>query len=155
MWNYKRSVNLSLYVCYVLSAVLIILAVAGYWIFDIYMTGYRGFLPEGEAIESIKRIFGLVFYPSAIFAGVVLYSLIALLKNIKSGEIFTKKNSSLLRRISWCCFCVAIITLIGGFFYMPFIFIALAGGFVGLMLRVLKNVMQSATELREENDLTI
>ena len=38
---------------------------------------------------------------------------------------------------------------------MPFMFVALAGGFVGMLLRVLKNVMQSAVELREENDLTI
>ena len=38
---------------------------------------------------------------------------------------------------------------------MPFMFVAAAGGFTGMLLRVLKNVMQSAVELREENDLTI
>jgi hypothetical protein len=38
---------------------------------------------------------------------------------------------------------------------MPFGFVALAGGVVGMMLRVLKNVMQSAALMREENDLTI
>ena len=43
----------------------------------------------------------------------------------------------------------------GGVFYLPFCFIAVAAGFVGLMLRIVKNVMQSAVEIREENELTI
>ena len=69
--------------------------------------------------------------------------------------MFINQKATLLRAVSWCCFAISLITFVGAFFYMPFGFIALAGGFVGMMLRVLKNVMQSAVELREENDLTI
>jgi hypothetical protein len=40
-------------------------------------------------------------------------------------------------------------------FYIPFLFVAIAAAFVGLMLRVVKNVMQNAVEISEENELTI
>lgn len=155
MWNYKKSVKLSLYVCYLLSILLLVLLIAGPIILDTYLSNYRGFTPNGEAIKDIKLVFGCVFYPSSIFAGIILYSLIKLLNNINKNEILTRVNSAILRLVSWCCFIIALITLVGGLFYMPFIFISLAGGFVGIMLRVLKNVMQTAAEIREENDLTI
>ena len=57
-----------------------------------------------------------------------------------------------LRIISWCCFIIGSITFVGCFFYMPFMFIAAAGGLLGLLLRVLKNLMQSAVEIADENE---
>ena len=78
-----------------------------------------------------------------------------MLFNIKNGQVFIKKNVTALKAVSWGCLIIMVITFIGGMFYMPFMFVALAGGFVGLMLRVLMTVMRSAVELREENDLTI
>ena len=55
---------------------------------------------------------------------------------------------------------MALITLVVGVlhfnpFTIPFLMVAVAAGFVGLMLRVVKNVMQAAVEIREENELTI
>ena len=155
MWNSKKSVKLSIVVCFILSAVLVLLAIFGPMVFKIYMTAYRGFLPDGEAMRHLSQTFAWCFYTSAVFAGVILYSLLKLLFNIKGGQVFINQNATLLRVVSWCCFAISVITFIGAFFYMPFGFVALAGGFVGMMLRVLKNVMQSAVELREENDLTI
>ena len=38
---------------------------------------------------------------------------------------------------------------------MPIFVIGAATGIVGTLLRVVKNLMQSATQMREENDLTI
>ena len=81
--------------------------------------------------------------------------LLKLLFNIKKGDIFITANVKYLRRISWCCFAVAAITFVGGIFYVPFGFIAIAAAFVGLMLRVVKNVMQNAVEIKTENELTI
>ncbi len=103
----------------------------------------------------LKKVFGFCFYPSGVFALVILFSLLKLLSNIKDEKVFIPQNVKCLRTVSWCCFAVASITFVGGFFYMPFMFVAAAGGFTGMLLRVLKNVMQSAVELREESDLTI
>ena len=82
-------------------------------------------------------------------------SLLRLLFNIKKDEIFINANVKYLRLISWCCFVVAIITFVGGVFYVPFLLIAVAAAFVGLMLRIVKNIMQNAVEINEENELTI
>ena len=155
MWNSKRSVKLSITVCFALVVVLVVLAIFGPMLFKLYMTGYRGFVPDGEPMQRLSKTFAWCFYPSSIFSGIILYSLLKLLFNIKGGEVFINQNVKLLRGVSWCCVAISIITFVGAFFYMPFGFVALAGGFVGMMLRVLKNVMQSAVEIREENDLTI
>ena len=155
MWNRRRSVTLSIVVCVVLAAVLLILAIFGPFIFKLYMTAYRGFRPDGQAMHDLSRTFALCFYPCAVFAGIILYSLLRLLFNIKRDDVFISQNVTMLRIVSWCCVAIAVITFVGAFFYMPFGFVALAGGFVGMLLRVLKNVMQSAVTLREENDLTI
>ena len=154
MWNRKKSVTLSLVVCLILSGILAILLFSGPWLFTHYLTDWRG-VNELSVIKGLITVFCACFYPCAVFAAMTLYSLISLLLNIKKNLIFTQNNVSYLRTISWCCIAVAIITLTGGIFYLPFLFVAAAAGFMGMILRVLKNVMQSAVELREENDLTI
>ena len=100
-------------------------------------------------------LFSACFYPCAPLAYLTLYSLLRLLFNIRNENTFTTQNIKYLRRISWSCFGVALITLVGGIYYLPFLFVAVAAAFVGLLLRVVKNVMQSAAELKNENELTI
>lgn len=155
MWNSKKSVTLSITVCLVFVAVLTFAVFFGPYCVELWLTLYRGFNKNGEALQGLIKIFKCCFYPSVIFAYTTLYCLIKLLFNIKKQEIFIIRNVTYLRIISWCCFAVALITLIGGFFYIPFLLIAVAAAFVGLMLRVVKNVMQNAVEIKEENELTI
>ena len=47
------------------------------------------------------------------------------------------------------------IALVASCFFLPYLFMTVAAGFVGLMLRVVKNVMENAVQLKEENELTI
>lgn len=155
MWNSKKSVTLSIVVCIILAVILALLIILGPFLFETYMVGYRGFIKNSSSLWQIKRVFAYCFYPSAVFAGAALYSLIKLLFNIKNSEIFIPQNVKHLRVVSWCCIAVAIITFIGGLFYIPFFFIFAAAGFVGMLLRVLKNVMQAAVELKEDNELTV
>ena len=155
MLNSKKSATLSIVVCFILAVILVLLVVLGPMIFEYYMVGYRGFAKGGTSLWAIKRVFSMCFYPSSIFAGVALYSLIKLLFNIKANNTFISQNVKYLRIVSWCCIAVSVITFIGGLFYIPFFFIAAAAGFVGMLLRVLKNVMQSAVELKAEQELTI
>lgn len=90
--------------------------------------------------------------PPAIIA---LVCLDVLLWNIQKNRAFIEQNVKLLRSISYCCFCVAVI-----FIYFsilrPFAFvIVFAAGFFGIILRVVKNCFQQAVAIREENDFTI
>jgi hypothetical protein len=155
MWNSKKSTTLSIIVCFVFLFVLTIAMFLSPYGVRLWLTIYRGFNPNGQALQDLLTLFKWCFYPSSVFAYITLYSLIKLLFNIKAQQIFIVKNVTYLRVISWCCFAVALITLIGGCIYIPFMVVAVAAAFVGLMLRVVKNVMQRAVEIKAENELTI
>ena len=60
-----------------------------------------------------------------------------------------------LRRCSWCCMAVAAICLVFTAALFYFLLVAAAAAFIGLILRVIKNVFQQALALKEENDYTI
>ncbi len=155
MWNRKRSATLSIIVCFVFVAVLTVALFIGPFAVKWWFILYRGWSEHKPALAEMMVIFKWCFYPSAVFAYVALYSLIKLLFNIKKERIFISKNVTYLRIISWCCFAVAIVTLVGGILYIPYLVITVAAAFVGLMLRVVKNVMQNAVEINQENELTI
>lgn len=155
MWNRKHSVVLSIVVCFAFVAVLTAALFVGPWFIKFWFTVYRGWSVDGEAMQNMSLLFSCCFYPCALFAYITLYSLLKLLFNIKKEEIFVERNVKYLRRISWCCFAVAFITFIGGIFYVPFLLVSAPAAFVGLMLRVVKNVMQNAVEISQENELTI
>ncbi len=151
----KTSIKISIGVCFFVAFVLLVLVIFGPTVFEWYMTAYRGFLPNGKALMRIKTVFTYCFYPSAVFSSIILYSLLKLLFNIKNDKVFIPKNAAYLRFVSYCLLAIGIITFIGGFFYMPFMFVCAAGLFTGMMMRALKNVFETAITLREENDLTI
>ncbi len=155
MWNRKRSVWLSIAVCFLCTGVLTVGLFLGPWAVKMWFTVFRGWSADGEALQKMLALFKWCFYPCAVFAYITLYSLLRLLFNIKNDTIFSRSNVVYLRRISWCCLAVSLITFIGGVQYLPFLFVAFAAAFVGLMLRVVKNVMQNAAEIKAENELTI
>ena len=155
MWNQNRSVKLSLAVCIAFCVGLTAALFAGPWVVKLWFHSYRGWGENSEALSRMLKLFKLTFYPCSVFGYVTLFSLISLLKNIKKGIVFTTSNVRHLRRISWCCIIVCLITLTAGVQYVPFLFVSVAAGFVGLMLRVVKNVMENAVHLKEENELTI
>ena len=155
MWNKKSSITLSIVICFIFLTVLTVLVFLGPWLFKMWLTNYRGWIDDSVYLFDMVIVFALTFYPCAVFGYITLHSLIKLLFNIKKEEIFINQNVKYLRRISWCCIVVAIITLASGFFYLPYSFIAVAAGFVGILLRVVKNAFQNAVVLREENELTI
>lgn len=95
------------------------------------------------------------FYCCAGPAAALLFSLDRLLAGISRGEVFTAGNIALLRRCSWCCMAVAAICLGFTIALFYFLLVAVAAAFIGLILRVVKNVFQQALELKEENDYTI
>ncbi len=88
----------------------------------------------------------------ALLADILLF---LLLLRIRSNLIFTDASVTLIRGVSWCCFLLGI--LLGGLvYYFPIILIAaFAAVFLGLCLRVVKNVMEEATRIKTENDFTV
>jgi O-antigen/teichoic acid export membrane protein len=84
-----------------------------------------------------------------------LFCLDRLLRNIKNEQVFIRLNVKLLRIISWCCFAVALILLIAAWNYIFLFLLSIMFGLFGLILRVVKNVIEEAVNIKLENDYTI
>ena len=97
----------------------------------------------------------LTFYVCAAFGFVILFVLNKLIKNIGSEKVFIDENVKLLKILSYCCFAIAVVTLIFARFRILVFVITFAAAFIGLILRVIKNCFTEAIRLREENDFTI
>lgn len=113
----------------------------------------RMVIAKGEPSVFVPLL--VTLYCAAPVAVTALICLDRLLKNIIEDKPFIKANVTLLRIISYCCFAGALV-----FVYFttlkPFaVIIVIACAFMGLILRVIKNVFEHAVEIREENDFTI
>lgn len=95
------------------------------------------------------------FYASAAAALYALWNLDRLLKNILNGRIFVRDNVLRIRRVCRCCALVALFCAPAALFYPPMIFLTVIMGFLCLVVHVVREVMDAAVTIREENDLTI
>lgn len=97
----------------------------------------------------------VTIYSGSVPAAILLFSLYRLLHRIELGQVFIAINVEYLRRISWSCFSGAIICFASTTYYFPWVFVAIAAAFMGLIVRVIKNVIAQAVELKNESELTI
>lgn len=105
--------------------------------------------------ESVYFPVLITLYCAVPFAVVALVCLDILIRNIRLEQPFVTQNVTMLRIISYCCFAEVLV-----FVYLavlkPFaVVVLIASGFMGLILRVVKNVFEQAIKIREENDFTI
>ena len=148
MWTKDLSIRLSVFFT---RFFLVLLAVG--ILFAPQIVGWCLELTGGRPVF-VGRICA-AFYCCVLPAAVLLVSLDGLLANISRGEVFTRKNISILRLCSWCCMVVAAICLGFTAALLYFLIVATAAAFIGLILRVVKNVFEQALALKEENDYTI
>lgn len=153
MWNKDRSLLLSICLVRALTAVIPILCVCAPWMVRWY---------DLTNLDKIGLVDGPVFVPllvclyaAAVCGEVCVIFLGKLLGSIRRGKVFIAPNCRRLRMISWCCLLAAIPFFAFGFWRFISFVIALAAGFFGLILRVVKNVFEQAVALQEENDYTI
>lgn len=105
--------------------------------------------------ESVYFPVLITLYCAVPFAVIALVCLDVLLRNIRKEQPFITQNVTMLRVISYCCFAEVLV-----FVYLavlkPFaVVVMIACAFMGLILRVIKNVFEQAIRIREENDFTI
>ena len=132
MWNTKKSVMLSLVLTYVAIALLLISMLT----LPAIVTWYVEY--QGRA-ASLATTIMLTFYPCTPFAAFAFWQMRCLLKSVLAGEVFTEKNASCLRRLSWCAYAIMGIMLISAKSYLPFFVFAVCSGFIGLTVRTLMN----------------
>ena len=150
----KRNVSaaVSLGVCIVSSLALAALIFTMPSFFSWFYSAFNG---ETQSAKAVIKTVVTAFYICVPFAAAALFMMIKILINILNDRVFVFANVVLFRFLSWCCYAVLIITFVFGLRYIPLFVIAFAMGVAGTLLRVIKNIMQAAVELREKNKLTI
>lgn len=148
MWNGERSIGLSKFCVLFFLGALIATVVFGPWLTRWYVD-FSNIVPGNESF------FLATIYVGSIPAAYLLYNLYRLLRRIEVGQVFTDENVECLRRISWTCFAGAAVALASGFYYLSWLFIFVAAAFMGLIVRVVKNVVAQAVALQDESDYTI
>ena len=140
MWDHSKSLLLTAWWMRIALVVWCVLAVA------VPVLCWMQRLPLDMAL-----LFGVLFVPVLL----AFYGLYKMLHNIQQGIIFSKANTASLRLVSWACFFAAVFLLVSAIRWP--ILIAASGviGFLGLFVRVIKNMLSEAIVLKEENDFTI
>jgi len=149
MWNGKKSISLSKLCVLIFMAMLIVTTLSAPWLVQRFLVFSRADLIGTE-----------VFFLSTIYSGsapaaVLLFCLYRLLHRIEIEQVFITVNVECLRRVSWSCFAGAIICFVSVSYYFPWIFVAVAAAFMGLIVRVVKNIVAQAVELKNESDFTV
>ncbi len=146
MYTTEKSTKLTLFVTYIFYVLLAWMMIACYPI-------AQWVIGPGERASTLAAV--IAFYSSCPAAWIALFGITKILKNVLKDEVFTHDTVKTLRILSWCCAFVAFVSFIAFFFYKLFIVFSLGAALMMLILRVLKNVMAKAVEIKEENELTV
>ena len=152
--NKNASTAISLVLAYIAFAGIVAVAATLPFIVEHYIT----YLNTAYMKRYISAL--IVIYSALVPVGVADALLIRLLKKVKRLQVFTPQAVALLRGISWCCFveCILLAT-VGNLLFAPFgpiiTSVAAVAAFLGIVLRVVKNVIEQATAIKTENDFTI
>ena len=151
-WDDHKSITLTRYVVALAILGSAVMTVCGPWLVRWLMTTHH-LNQEGPAVEVVLLVLG---YLCAALAFWMLYNLYRFLGRLEQGEVFVPQTVLALRRISWCCAGAAVLCLpVGIWIYLPFAFLAVAAGFMALLVRVLKNAFAQAVRMKDELDYTI
>ncbi|MGM9637319.1 MAG: hypothetical protein ACI3YK_04965 [Eubacteriales bacterium] len=109
------------------------------------------------------RIEGNVGYTDLLIAFYIAYPicfaavamLMRILWNIAHDRLFVRENTILFRIISYLAMAVAVLCLLFTFKYLSLCILGLGILLIGFLLQVLVQVFAAATELSDENSLTI
>lgn len=106
-------------------------------------------------LDGIPIVLWVVIYLGIAIAYLADGSLLVLLHRVRREQIFTDRSVACLRLLSWCCFGEAFCFLYVGLYFRFSFAVAFAAFFIGMALRVVKNVIEEATAIKAENDFTI
>lgn len=154
---FKISKNLSVSITIVICIICLI-AVAGLAVALPFITNDFLRTEYPQIVEEHYVSILVTLYVALIPATAALISLLRLLSLVRRESVFTSEAVALLRMISWCCFAEIPVFAVCTVFFLFFavsLALAFAALFMGLILRVVKNVIEEAVALKNENDFTV
>ncbi len=102
-----------------------------------------------------ETVFWVWIYAVMAIAEACAVTILLLLFRVRRGLVFTARSVAYIRYVSWGCMLIALLCFAVMYFLHMSYFISLAAIFLGLCLRVVKNVIEEATAIKNENDYTI
>ena len=148
-WNAQRSTTLSI----IVGVVALVLAVA-----CLAFLGPLLSLTNLAALAVTDSRTIAPLYACLVCGIAAVVVLLGLLGAIRRGQVFTLANVRRLRLISYCGFLILGACAVGAIlspFHGFFLLLAAIAGFLGLLMRVIKNVIDAARLLKEDADFTI
>ena len=78
-----------------------------------------------------------------------------ILFNINNKKVFINNNVKFLNILSYLCLYVGIVSAVASSRYIAFVFVSISALFIGLIIRIVRNIIEEAIKIKEENELTI
>ncbi|MBQ8942828.1 MAG: DUF2975 domain-containing protein [Firmicutes bacterium] len=151
-WSEMRSLKLSKVLTYSLIAMLVVAFVCIPFISKWYISiSTEDSLIKGDAFIPVC----IMLVVCDLFGLAAANALRGLIGNIGKSEVFIEANSNYMRLISWCCIFVGCTFTLFGAWRISFFVGAFFAFFMGIVMRVLKNVFEKAVSIKNENDLTV
>lgn len=147
----KASTMLSL----VLSAIFFIACIVGAFMLPTIcdtLLYLRNLGTDAGADRGYVLILGYLILAVFVLIDVLLFSI---LLRVKREQVFSPKTVSLIRAVSFNCFVLCVLFGALGIFFKLSLVISFFAVFLGICLRVVKNVIEEATVIKTENDLTV
>ncbi len=149
---FKISKKASTILSEILTGILLMILIAGVFFLPSVLRFFT------EVFEKPAEYFSptlVILYTALLPAFAAVGALYFLLKNVRDGRIFTTQSVKYLRILSYCCMAECLIFFALGFYYVMVFLLSFAALFMGVVLHVVKNVIEEAAEIKEENDFTV
>ena len=151
----KVSILLSCVLCVLLFIGCIVAAVLLPFGVELLANERNGLFISGIITEMQRASVMFFGYVGIAAIALAVGMLFVLLLRVKVGKVFTDKSVALIRGVSWACYLLALSFIGIGFTYNLSFAAAFLAVFLGLCLRVVKNVLEEACRIKDENDLTV
>ena len=144
----------SVYLSMILSTGFLVLMSVFFILMKPFVWAYVDFrIPD--AVMSDRIYILIIGYIIALIGIIAAVFLILLLRRVLKSMVFSERSVGLVRGISWCAILMGLSFLLLARYFTVAFLIAFAGIFLGVCVRVVKNVIEEATAIKAENDLTV
>lgn len=157
MLNFSK--NRSLYISIVISVIFFIICLAGLVILP-QLTEMLINTPDNignrDSITQTGRVLMLVVAYAIVLTFILADCLLyRVLMQVKKGNVFSVLTVALIRGVSMCCFSLCLLFGILGIYFQLAFIVSFLAVFLGICLRVVKNVIEEATAIKQEHELTV
>ena len=140
----KKALRLAIWLTNIFGVLLVTFAVALPWA----VTWYVETMGRSHTLPAVIMV---TCYPCVPFAAGILLYIRRIVKSILKEHLFQIDNVVYFNRISIFCIAIAIITFIGGNFYLPFLIVGTTFSFISFLTFVFKTVFYHVAKKTNNN----